>query len=141
MSSYPPPPVYPAGGGLPGGVPSSEDRTWAGAAHWGAIVCAFVALAFLAPLAVLVLRGGQSPFVRRHAVNGLNFHLSMLIYSVVGGVVAVLVAIVTFGLGILLIIPLAIAVGVFWLVVTIIAAVKASNGQEYRYPLAIPMVH
>ncbi len=31
-------------------------------------------------------------------------------------------------------------VGIFWLVFTIIGSVKASNGEDYRYPLTIRMV-
>jgi uncharacterized Tic20 family protein len=52
----------------------------------------------------------------------------------------VVVAIVTLGIGLLLVIPLALAFGAFWLIVTIIAAVKAGNGEDYRYPLTIRMV-
>ncbi len=31
-------------------------------------------------------------------------------------------------------------VGVLWLVFTIIGSIKASNGEDYRYPLTIRMV-
>ena len=117
-----------------------NERTWAGAAHWSALVAAFVALAFLGPLVVLIAKGNQSAYVRSHAVESLNFQLSMLIYGFVGGVVAVVVAIATLGIGLLLIIPIGLAFAGFWLVLTIIAAVKSSNGEAYRYPLTIRMV-
>ena len=141
MSEPPAPPTY---GGppprQPGGMSPGEERTWATAAHWSALVGAFVALAFLGPLAVMLLKGGASPWVRRHAVESLNFQLSMLIYGVAGTIAAVLVAIVTLGLGLLVIIPLALAFAAFWLIITIIAAVKTGNGEDYRYPLTIRMV-
>ena len=133
--SYGAPPPQPPGGMSPG-----EERTWATAAHWSALVGAFVALAFLGPLVVMLVKGNESPWVRRHAVESLNFQLSMLIYSIVGTIVAVLLAIVTLGIGLLLIIPLALAFGGFWLIITIIAAVKTGNGEDYRYPLTIRMV-
>jgi hypothetical protein len=117
-----------------------DERTWAGAAHWSALVAAFVALAFLGPLVVLIAKGNESAWVRRNAVESLNFQLSVLIYGFVGGMVAVVVAIVTLGIGLLLVIPLALAFAGFWLVMTIIAAVKAGNGEDYRYPLTIRMV-
>ena len=140
MSETPPPyggsPPYAPGPGMGPG----DERTWAGAAHWSALVAAFVALAFLGPLVVLIAKGNESAWVRRNAVESLNFQLSMLIYGFVGGIVAVVVAIVTLGIGLLLVIPLALAFGAFWLIVTIIAAVKAGNGEDYRYPLTIRMV-
>ena len=135
----PPPgghPPYPPGPGMQ----PNDERTWAGAAHWSALVAAFVALAFLGPLVVMIARGNQSAYVRHHAVESLNFQLSVLIYGFAGGMLAVVGAIATLGLALLLIIPLALAFAASWLVVTIIAAVKAGNGEDYRYPLTIRMV-
>lgn len=108
----------------------SEERTWAGAAHWGALVASVVALAFLGPLLVLLLKGRESAFVRRNAVESLNFQLSVLIY----GVVSVVLCLVLVGFLLLA------ALGVAWLVLTIIGAVRASSGEEFRYPLTIRMV-
>lgn len=137
LPPYGGPPPY----GAPGaGMSPGEERGWAGAAHWSALVAAFVALAFLGPLVVLLAKGNQSPWVRRNAVESLNFQLSMLIYGFVGTIVAVVVTFVTLGLGLLVIIPLALAFGGFWLVMTIIGAVKSGNGEDYRYPLTIRMV-
>lgn len=137
MSETPPPyPPYPG----PGGISPSEERTWATAAHWSALVAAAVALAFLGPLVVLLAKGNDSPWIRRNAVESLNFQLSMLIYGFVGTVVGVILAIVTLGLGLLVVIPLALAFGAFWLIMTIIGAVRTGNGEDYRYPLTIRMV-
>jgi len=135
MSQAPPPYSPP-----PPGMSSGDDRTWATAAHWSALVAAFVALAFLGPLVVLLVKGSSSPWVRRHAVESLNFQLSMLIYGFVGTIVAIVGAVVTFGIGLLVIIPLALVFAAFWLVLTIIGAVRTGNGEDYRYPLTIRMV-
>ncbi|HET9423046.1 MAG TPA: DUF4870 domain-containing protein [Nocardioides sp.] len=132
----PPPPYTPPGPSLGPG----DERNWATAAHWSALVAAFVALAFLGPLVVLLAKGNESPWVRRNAVESLNFQLSMLIYGFAGGVVAIVLVVVTLGIGLLLIIPLALAFAAFWLVMTIIGAVKTGNGEDYRYPLTIRMV-
>jgi uncharacterized Tic20 family protein len=140
--SYPPgPPTPPPGEGDPYGygqpaAPTSEERNWALAAHVGSLVAAWFALAFLAPLIVLLVKGKDSAFVRRHAVESLNFQLSMLIYL---GIAFVL-ALVTLGIGLVIIVPVAIVVGIVYLVVVILATVKASNGEDYRYPLTIRMV-
>lgn len=108
----------------------SEERTWGCAAHWSAFVGAFVALAFLGPLLVLLLKGNESPYVRQQAVESLNFQLSMFIYAIVSAILVLAF------IGILLLL----IVGIVWLVFTLIATVKSTDGTLYRYPLTIRMV-
>jgi uncharacterized Tic20 family protein len=108
----------------------ADERMWGGAAHWSAIVAMVVALAFLGPLVVLLLKGNDSPWVRRQAVESLNFQLTILIAGIVSGVLVLV------GIGLLLL-PL---VGLAWLVFTILGSVKASSGEDYRYPLSVRMV-
>jgi uncharacterized protein len=138
MSETPPPyaapPPPPPSGGF------GDERSWAAAAHWSALVAAFVALAFLGPLVVLLAKGNESPWIRRNAVESLNFQLSMLIYGIAGTIIGIVLIVATLGIGILLILPLALAFSAFWLIITIIAAMKTSNGEDYRYPLTIRMV-
>jgi uncharacterized Tic20 family protein len=131
-------PPHTAQGGAGGLTP--DEVTWGGAAHWSSLVSAFVALAFLGPLLVLLVKGNESRYVRAQAAESLNFQLSMLIYGVVGTVVAVILTVVTFGIGLLLVIPAAVAFGAWWLVFTILGSVRAANGELYRYPLTIRMV-
>jgi len=117
--------------GQPGGlVPSSEERTWAWISHAGTIVSAMVALAFICPLVIMLTKGNESPFVRRNAVESLNFQISLYIYAVVCFVL-VFVLVGFF---------LLIALGIFALVAIILATVKAANGEEFRYPLCIRLV-
>lgn len=140
---YPPVPGawgQPPYAGFPSGTPTADERNWASAAHWGSFVASFFALAFLAPLVVMLARGQQSQFVRRHAVESLNFQLSMLIYGFVGAIVAVLLVFVTAGLALLVVIPAALALAVLWLVVVIQASIKAANGDDYRYPITLRLV-
>lgn len=79
---------------------------------------------------VLLVKGKDSPFVRRHAVESLNFQISLLIYLVI----SVILAFVLIGIFLL------IALGIFALVVIILATMAASNGQDYRYPLNIRLI-
>ena len=115
---------------------AERDRNWAAASHWGTLVAAWLAMGFLAPLAIMFTVGQQSPFVRRHAVESLNFQISMLIY----GAAAILFSIVTIGLGLLVVIPLGLAFLVAALVFLIQGSIKATNGEEYRYPLTLRFV-
>jgi uncharacterized Tic20 family protein len=117
--------------GLGGGV-AQEEKTWAVAAHLSAIVGAWIALGFIGPLVVLLLGTGRSAFARAHTVEALNFNLSILLYTFVGGLLVWLL-----GLGV----PILIVVGILWLVGTILAAMKASRGEMYRYPLTIRLIH
>ena len=107
-----------------------DERTWGGAAHWSALIGAFVAMAFLGPLLVLLAKGNQSAYIRAQAVESLNFQLSMLIYIAVSAVL--MLVLVGF-----LLLPI---VGIAWLVFTIMGSVKSANGELYRYPLTIRMV-
>jgi uncharacterized protein len=136
--SYPPPSGppsdYPPSGA--GGMSQSEERNWALAAHVGSLVAAFVAMAFLAPLLVLLVQGDKSAFVRRHAVESLNFQISLLIYLAV----AFIAGLLTLSLLSVVLIPLGIAAAVAALVFIITATMAASRGEEYTYPLTIRLV-
>jgi uncharacterized Tic20 family protein len=117
-----------------------DERTWGGAAHWSSLIAAFVAMAFLGPLLVFLVKGNESPYVRQQSAESLNFQLSMLIYGVAGTIIGIILAIVTLGVGLFLLIPLYAAFAIWWLIFTIIGSVKAANGELYEYPLTIRMV-
>ena len=109
-------------GAAPHGYASTEDKTWALVAHFGGIV-----IGFIAPLIVLLARGNQSPTVRAHAVEALNFQITWGIITVVASILAVCTA------GILFFLPT-----VTWIVVivfAILAGIKANDGEVYRYPM------
>jgi uncharacterized Tic20 family protein len=138
--STPPPPGDRSGWGMPSTMSAGDERTWAMLSHLGSIVCAIVALAFLAPLLVLLVKGDSSPFVRKHAVESLNFQITGLILLVVLVVPGFLIAVVTLGLALFVIVPLVALYGVFWVVCIVLASVRANAGEEYRYPLTLRLV-
>jgi uncharacterized Tic20 family protein len=116
-----------------GGGPaqSSDERTWAMVTHLSAL--AGYAIPFghvFGPLLVWILKRETLPAVDEHGKESLNFQLSCTIYAVVSLILIVV------GIGILLLL----AVAVFDLVFIIIAAVKAYNGESYRYPLTIRFI-
>lgn len=116
---------------------ASEERTWAMVAHIGVFLAAWFAMGFLCPLAVWLVYRHRSDFVRRHAVESLNFQLSLLIYTAI----AFVLVLITFGLGVLLIVPLIIIGAIAALVFIVLATMAASSGDDYRYPLTIRLVH
>jgi len=87
-------------------------------------------MAFLVPLLIMLVKGKESGFVRAHAVESLNFQLSMLIYGFIGFLL------IFVGIG-LIVLPV---LGVLWLVLVVIATMRASEGKPYRYPLTIRFV-
>jgi len=102
-----------------------DEKLWATLTHVGGILFSWVA-----PLiAYLVLRD-RGPFIRQHTAAALNFHLTMLIAYVVGGVLSLV------GIGVLLVFA-AYAVSIIF---GIMAAVAANSGQYYKYPVAITFV-
>ena len=78
-----------------------------------------------------LVKRGDSPEIDAHGKESLNFQLSMLIYDAI----AAILCIVLIGIPILIIL---------WIVNTvfvIIASIRASEGQLYRYPLTIRFLH
>ena len=125
------------------GTPQIEqdDRMWAMAAHIGALVVSFFSgglLCFVVPLVIYVAKKDASPFIGEHAKESLNFRLTLLIGYVVLTPVAIILAIT--GIGLCIVIPFAIAVWIVELVLSIVAGMKASGGEGYRYPFAIRLV-
>lgn len=117
----PPPTSPPEWGPRQGG----EDVTWAVLVH-----LSFFVLGIIGPIVVMLTKGKESGWVREHAVEALNFHLTVLIASIVSGLLILVL------IGIILL-PVVI-VGA--MVLTVIAAVAASRGERYRYPMNIRMV-
>jgi len=109
---------------------AEAEQNWAIAAHLSSFLAAYVALGVLGPLVVMLIAGPRSAFVRRHAVEALNFNISVLIYLAVSA----LLMFVLIGF------PMVVAIGVLYLVAVIRGALAASRGEEYRYPLTIRFV-
>ncbi len=137
----PQPPPPPAGGPPPGGPPPGgppgqqplapdQERLWAMLAHLLSFVAAYLFLGFVAPLVVMLVFGPRSAYVRAHAVESLNFNLSWLLYAIVA------VILIVIGIGILILI----ALGIAYVVLIVIASIRANNGEFFRYPLTIRFV-
>lgn len=115
--------VWPPSG--PQDVPS-ESRAWAAAAQ----LLPLIGLWIIGPLIVWFIKRDEDPFVEEHAREAINFHLSLLVYSIFAGILVLLL------IGIILLLALL----VYGLVFMIIAGVKAATGERYRYPIIIRFV-
>jgi uncharacterized protein len=93
------------------------------------------------PLIVWLAKRDAGPFVDDQGKEALNFNISVLIYALGIGIVGTFFSIITLGIGLFLFIPLFAALVVAWAVFVILAAVRSSKGEAYRYPLTIRMVN
>ena len=85
----------------------------------------------LGPLIVWLVKRGDSAEIDAHGKEALNFQISMLIYNVVAGILCLIV------IGFVLLAVLHVLNVVF----VIIASLRASEGQMYRYPLTLRLLN
>ena len=85
---------------------------------------------FLGPLVIWIVKKDQSSFVDYHGREYFNFLISYTVYALVAGLL-------TFVLIGFLLLPI---VGVAGFIFTIIAAIKAFEGKEYRFPFVFKIL-
>ena len=116
-----------------GAAQAGNVRTWCVACHLSALA-GFVIPAFghiLGPLIVWLIKRGDASGIDAHGKEALNFQISMLIYNIVAG----FLCLVLIGFALLAVLH------ILNVVFVIIAALKASEGQMYRYPLTIRLLN
>jgi len=111
---------------------TENERTWGMLAHLSALAGVVIPVlgCVLGPLVVWLARRDQSSFVDGQAKEALNFNISVFIASVVCSFLMLVF------IGFILIAALYIA----WLVMTLVAAIRASEGIAYRYPYSLRLV-
>jgi uncharacterized Tic20 family protein len=121
----------------PGGEVSAEQRQMALFSHLSSLSGLIIPLGnILGPLILWLVKKDTMPFVEDQAKEALNFNITLGII----GIVLTIITVVTFGIGAVLTVPLGILLGIAWLVLTIMAGLKANEGQYYRYPFALRLV-
>ncbi len=123
MSQTPPPGYGPQGYVQP--LRADEERLWGLLCH-----LSYFVLGIIAPIIIMLTLGNRSQYVRYHAVEALNFHITVWIAGLVSGLLILLL------IGIVLL-PLVLVVSAIF---AIIAAIQAYQGQYYRYPLTLRLV-
>lgn len=103
-----------------------SDKVWSMLSHLSALL----GVGFVLPLVVYLAMRKESDYVAGNAREALNFHISVLIYSLC------CIPLVFIVVGI----PLLIVLGLGSLILAIIATIKAAEGGCYRYPLTLRLV-
>lgn len=119
-----------------------NEQNWAVFAHLSALVPLLVGvpLTFLGPLVLWLLLRERGPIVRDQATEALNFNISWLVWGLVLLIAGAVLSIPTVGIAIFPALVLLAALGIAWLILVIVAAVRAASGETYRYPLTIRFI-
>ena len=112
-------------------VPGPEARQWAMFCHFAAFLGLVIPFGnLLGPLIVWQIKKDLDPFVDDQGKEALNFQISVALAALL----CFLLMVVVIGF------PLLLLVSIAALVLTIIAGIKANEGQAYRYPFAWRLV-
>jgi uncharacterized protein len=120
-----PPPVSPSG------ALSSDEKNMAMLGHLSALSGIIIPFGnIVAPLVIWQVKKADMPFAAEQAKEALNFNITLSI----AGIVAAVLMLVLIGF---LLLPI---IGIAWLVLTILAGINASKGENYRYPFTLRLV-
>lgn len=112
-------------------VLSETERNWSMLCHLSAFAGFFFPFGgVIGPLICWLTRKDESAWININGRNAINFHISILLYIIL----AIPLVFIVVG------IPIMLALGTLKIVCIIIASVKASKGELFKYPLAIPFV-
>ncbi|GGV03098.1 hypothetical protein GCM10010182_21190 [Actinomadura cremea] len=128
---YGQPPYTPAGTG-------GDDPMWALFCYLGSLIVGFVA-----PLVIYFVKRNESPFVRYHAAQALNYGLTLMIHVVAFLLVSVVPMIITENpLWLIPLVFMYMEALISPFVVLIIGSVKSNKGEYFRIPafFCFPMV-
>ena len=112
--------------------PNQEVRQWAMLCHFAAFLWRLAPMIgnVIGPLIVWQIKKELDPLVDEQGKEALNFQLTVSLAMIICGMLTVVV------IGF----PLLAVVSIAALVLTIIAGIKANEGQSYRYPFCIRFV-
>ncbi|MFC2160542.1 DUF4870 domain-containing protein [Acidobacteriota bacterium] len=109
----------------------SQERNLGMVCHLAALVGFIIPFGnIIGPLVIWLLKKDESEFVNDQGKESLNFQITVTILAIVSGILIIIV------IGIVLLI----LVAIFSLVMIILASIKASEGEKYRYPLSIRLI-
>jgi uncharacterized protein len=125
-----PEPAEPQGEHLP--ELTSEAKNWAVLCHLSALF-GFLGPGFghlIGPVLVWLFKRHDHPFIDENGKESVNFQISITIYAVlISPTVCVAIGI-----------PLLIALFVANVILVVLAAIRASNGELYHYPLCLRLI-
>ncbi len=134
------PPVMPLATQSPPVVTDSyattqDDRTMGMLVHLLALLTGFLGV-----LIIWLVKKDQSRFVDHHGKEALNFMITWFLGVVVLMSAGMVLAVVTMGLGMIVVLPLFFLIWIGQLVFEIMACMAANRGEWYRLPMTIRFI-
>lgn len=123
---YPPNPPTPAAQF----APSQEERVMAALAHASILIHQ---VGIVAPLILWLVNEGKAPYAAYQAKQAFFFHLLVTVVIWVAVGLGLVFGLLTFGIGLLIAIPILGALPVAAMIYGIMAAIHAYNGRDFRY--------
>ena len=120
----------------------SEARTWGMLCHLSALAGYIFPVVgwFLGPLVVWLIKKDEIHFVDDQGKEALNFQITFFIILFIAIAVVTILTIITCGLGVLLLYPVAILLVAFHIIPLILGAIRANAGEYYRYPINFRLI-
>jgi uncharacterized protein len=118
----------------PSSSPESQARMWNMLCHLGGLV---PCVPCVCTILIWQLKKNEFPSVEVHGKRALNFQISMLIVWLAAVVASVVLSFIHLGFIVSLLFPV---VGLAYLILVIIAGIKANNGEDYKYPWSLELV-
>jgi len=118
-------------------APGGDERVLAILAHLSPIIAAILTagwLSIVGPLIVWLIWKNHSPLVRTASATSFNFNITIWIATVIGWICVITIVLFPLGL-VLILLP-----GLLQIIFSIVGAVKAAGGQQFRYPFQVPIL-
>jgi hypothetical protein len=121
--------------------PGLSESGWAVLCHLSPLANFFIPCGnLIGPLIVWLIKRDDSAVVDDQGKESLNFQLSVTLYLIAIALFCVPIAFTKAAFVLILAIPIALLLSLVDLILTIVAAVNASNGKLYRYPMSIRFI-
>ncbi len=136
QSPFNSPPQNPSPPGVAPQMSPAEEHNWAVATHLASF-SGYIGVPFghiLGPLIIWLMKKDTSNFLDEVGKETVNYNISLIIWFIAS--FAIMFTIIGIPLALLMLA----ALSVMDIIVTILAAVAASNGEQYKYPLTIRFI-
>lgn len=113
-------------------IDDKDERMWGMLCHLSALSGLIIPFGnLIGPLVVYTLKKDEYAFVADQGKESLNFQISVLVYLMISGIAVLLLV----GIFFLLFVPF------IAIILTVLAAVRANDGEYYRYPFCIHFIN
>ena len=110
---------------------TEAENNWGMAAHLSALAGYVIPFgSVIGPLVVWLMKKDEMPFVMSQGKEALNFQITM----VIAALISIILIIIVIGIFLLW------AVAIIDLIFIVVAAIQASKGVDYRYPISLRLI-